>query len=65
MVSWIGNRMKMRFKNINLIPVIVLIGVAILFFFPNPESNFLAYLGTGLLLLIVVIFLIYRSRKKD
>jgi len=55
----------MKFKTINLIPAVVLIGVSILFFFPNPESNFLAYFGTGLLLLIILVFLVYYSRKND
>jgi len=50
-------------KNNNLIPILILVGVLILFFFPNPEENILAYLGTGLLFVVMVVLLV-RSRKK-
>ena len=48
-----------------LIPVIVIIGVTVLFFFPEPETNFLAYVGTALLFIVLTIFLIvWQKRKK-
>lgn len=47
-----------------LIPIVILIGVAVLFFFPSPESNFLAYIGTGLLFVLLIIFLFKWNKKK-
>jgi len=47
-----------------LIPIVIIIGLITLFFFPEPETNFLAYAGTALLFIIVVIFLIIKSRRK-
>jgi len=48
----------------NLIPIIIIIGIAVLFFFPNPEENFLAYLGTILFFIGIIIFLVLKFRKK-
>jgi hypothetical protein len=48
----------------NLIPIIILLGVAVLFFFPNPESNFFAYLGTALFFVILIVFLFKLKRRK-
>jgi len=48
---------------IPIIPILLILGFIVLFFFPNPESNFLAYLGTALFFLILIIILI-RKRKK-
>ncbi len=45
-----------------LIPITIFIGLAVLFSFPEPESNFLAYVGTALFFIILVIFL---SKKKS
>ncbi|MFH1327048.1 MAG: hypothetical protein ABIH59_02895 [archaeon] len=51
-------------KTQTLIPIIILIGLAILFFFPEPETNFIAYFGTALFFIIIIIFLIIKSRNK-
>ena len=40
-------------KKNNLLLLIILLGVLTLFFFPNPESNFLAYAGTALFFVIL------------
>jgi len=47
-----------------LIPVVVIIGLAILFFFPEPETNFIAYAGTALFFILLTVFLIIRTKKK-
>jgi len=47
-----------------LIPIVIIIGLITLFFFPEPETNFFAYVGTALFFIIVVIFLIIKSRRK-
>ncbi len=49
-------------KTNNLIPILIILGVAVLFFFPNPEENIFAYLGTILLFVILIIFLV-KKRK--
>jgi len=46
-----------------LIPAVIIIGVVTLFFFPEPESNFLAYLGTALFFIIVTVVLIVFNRR--
>lgn len=51
-------------KTQTLIPLVILIGLVILFFFPEPETNFLAYLGTALLFIIIIIFLTIKSKVK-
>jgi hypothetical protein len=51
--------MKAKF----LIPIVVMIGFAALFFFPEPETNFLAYAGTALLFIILVVILLIRQRR--
>lgn len=44
---------------------VCIIGVIILFLFPEPESNFLVYLGTILFFVIIIISLIrIKSKKK-
>ncbi|MBN2459861.1 hypothetical protein JXB28_06265 [Candidatus Woesearchaeota archaeon] len=48
-----------------LIPAVVIIGLAALFFFPEPETNFLAYVGTAFFFIILTIFLIIWQRKKS
>jgi len=50
-------------KAINFVPIVILIGLAVLFFFPEPETNFLAYVATALIFIALVVFLIIRSRK--
>jgi len=47
----------------SLIPIVILIGLVVLFFFPEPETNFLAYVATALFFILLVVFLIIRSRK--
>jgi hypothetical protein len=51
-------------KNNYLIPGVILIGVLVLFFFPEPENNFLAYIGTALCFIILTILLIIKQKKK-
>jgi L-asparagine transporter-like permease len=54
----------MKFKY--LTSLIILIGIAVLFFFPEPEANFFAYVGTALIFIILTIFsIIWKKRKKD
>jgi hypothetical protein len=52
--------MKIR----DIIPGVIIIGILILFFFPNPESNFILYIGTALFFVIIVIFLILKSKRR-
>ena len=47
-----------------LIPIIVIIGLIVLFFFPEPETNFLAYIGTALFFIVIIFLLIIKSRRK-
>ena len=49
----------------NLIPIIVFIGLITLLFFPSPESNFLAYLGTALFFVVLIVFLSIKSNKRN
>jgi len=51
-------------KTNNLIPILIILGLAVLFFFPNPESNIFLYLGTALFFIILIIFLIKLNKKK-
>jgi len=51
-------------KNNYLIPVIIIIGMGILFFFPSPESNFIAYIGTALFFIILILLLIWKKDGK-
>jgi hypothetical protein len=44
-------------KNNYLIAFIIFIGLAVLFFFPSPQSNFLAYLGTAIFFIIIIIII--------
>jgi positive regulator of sigma E activity len=49
-----------------LTPLIILIGIAILFFFPEPETNFIAYIGTALIFIMLTIFsIIWEKKKKE
>jgi len=52
--------MKLNF----LIPIAIIAGIIILFFFPSPEDNFLAYVGTALFFVIVIVFLIIKTKSK-
>ena len=44
--------------NIYIIPVVVVLGVITLFFFPEPETHFLAYAGTALAFITITVCLI-------
>jgi len=46
-----------------LIPLIIIIGLISLFLFPEPETNFLAYLGTALFFIGLTTFLIIYNKK--
>jgi len=48
-------------KNLWIIPLIV--GLIILFFFPEPETNFIAYIATAIVFIVLTIILFKRSRK--
>jgi len=48
-----------------LIPIIIIIGFTALFFFPEPETNFIAYVGTALFFIALTIFLkVWQKRKR-
>ncbi len=47
----------------NLIALVVLLGITSLFFFPNPEENFILYAGIALFFVILTIFLIIKNKK--
>jgi len=51
-------------KNKYLITIVIIIGVVTLFFFPEPESNFFAYLGTALFFIMLIVFLLVWHRRK-
>lgn len=46
------------------IPIVLIIGFLALFFFPEPETNFLAYAGIALFFVILTIFLIKKKKVK-
>jgi hypothetical protein len=48
----------------HFIPIVIIIGLIVLFFFPEPETNFLVYAGTALFFLVLTISLIV-LRKRD
>jgi len=47
-----------------LIPIVIILGLITLFFFPEPETNFFAYAGTALFYIVIVIFLLIWHRRK-
>lgn len=49
----------------SLIPIAIILGIIVLFFFPEPETNFLAYFGTALFFIVIVILLVIKSRRKS
>ena len=64
---WNGTKQTNRYTamvKVKPIPIVILVGVAVLFFFPSPESNFFAYLGTALFFVLLVIFLLKWNRRK-
>lgn len=55
---------KKQTKTINkkyLIPVVVVLGLIVLFFFPEPETNFFAYMGTALFFIVLTVYLIWKK----
>ena len=51
-------------KTIYLVPVVIIIGFIVLLFFPEPETNFLAYITTALFFVVITIVLLIFSLKK-
>jgi len=50
--------------DIDILMIIVFaVGVLTLFFFPEPESNFLTYTGTALLFVIIMGILFWAKKK--
>ncbi|MFH1749618.1 MAG: hypothetical protein ABH837_01855 [bacterium] len=48
-----------------LIPIVIIVGIGVLFFFPEPETNFLAYICTALFFYNTnYIFSIFISQEK-
>jgi len=45
------------------IPAWLFIGLTVLFFFPEPETNFFAYIGTALFFILLIMFLIIKKRR--
>ncbi len=50
-------------KTQTLIPILILIGLVVLFFFPEPETNFLLYIGTALFFIILIAFLSKNKKR--
>ncbi|MFH0876343.1 MAG: hypothetical protein V1859_10480 [archaeon] len=48
-----------------IVPAVIIIGIVTLFFFPEPETNFFAYLGTALFFIVFVVFLIILNWRKQ
>lgn len=57
-----GRGVTMRIRH--FIPIVAVIGVGTLFFFPEPESNFIAYLATASAFVAAIICLLVWSRKR-
>ena len=63
----LGEENKMEQKNAwreYLVPAVIIIGLTVLFFFPEPETNFFAYLGTVLFFVALVIFFLVWNKRK-
>jgi len=48
-----------------IIPGIAVIGIITLFFFPEPQTNFIYYLGTALFFIFLIVFLIILDKRKN
>ncbi|MFH1649502.1 MAG: hypothetical protein ABIA93_03060 [Candidatus Woesearchaeota archaeon] len=48
-----------------VIPILVIVGITVLFFFPEPETNFLLYVATALFFIAVIVFLVVWNGKKN
>ncbi|MCF7910209.1 hypothetical protein K9L16_00870 [Candidatus Pacearchaeota archaeon] len=46
--------MNLKIYSRNLIIFLVILGIAILFFFPSPEENLFLYFGTALFFIIII-----------
>jgi len=46
-----------------LLIAVAIIGYLVLFFFPEPQTNFLLYAGTALFFTALILFLIFRQIK--
>jgi len=46
-----------------LIPTTIILALIVLFFFPEPETNFIAYVGTALFFIILTVFLFVWKNK--
>jgi len=51
--------------NKNIIILLAILGFLILFFFPEPETNFLVYIATMLFFVFLIVFLIIKSKQKN
>ena len=47
-----------------LIPLVAIIGILVLFFFPSPEDNFILYVSTAVIFIILVFVIAMIGRKK-
>jgi len=45
-----------------VIPIVAVIGLAVLFFFPEPQTHFLEYVATAVLFVIVIIILLWKMK---
>lgn len=48
-----------------LISIVIIIGILVLLFFPEPEINFLAYLSAALFFIIIIFLIIKYGGKND
>ena len=55
---------RIKMNNLILAYIISLAGVLGMFFFPNPEENFLMYIGLVLIVSIITIILLRFDEKK-
>lgn len=53
-----------KLKKQFFIPVVVIIGLITLFFFPKPQANFLAYLATVVCFVVIIILLSKDTKNK-
>lgn len=51
-------------KSNYLVYAIAIIGILVLFFFPEPATNFLAYLATAITFILLIVFLKKWQKKK-
>jgi len=56
--------MNKKTKHGYAIAFVAFLGLLTLFFFPEPETNFPAYVATALIFILVIVLLIKRKNKK-